>query len=268
MYTLYHHGSSVCAGKVRLALDEKGLPWTGIYIDILKGDQFTPDYLELNPKAVVPTLVDNGKAIAESTVINEYLDKKHPETSLHPADPYDFYKARLWTKAVDEDLHPACAALTFMCSHRHTIARLGPEGLEKFLSATPAASVTADWKEKKRMYVTRGLEAPDGPDKIRLYDRYLHAMEEALKDGPWLVGKTYGISDLSLTPYVNRLAMLSMSDMWENGRLPRVADWWRRICERPSFKPMMLDWVPQQLTKDLRDNGAKSWPDVARILNI
>ena len=40
MITLYHHGSSVCAGKVRLVLAEKSVPWDGVYIDILRGDQF------------------------------------------------------------------------------------------------------------------------------------------------------------------------------------------------------------------------------------
>ena len=74
MIELYHHGSSVCAAKVRFALGEKGLTWQGHYLDILKGDQFAPDYLKLNPKAVVPTLVHDGFVIIESTVINEYLD--------------------------------------------------------------------------------------------------------------------------------------------------------------------------------------------------
>src|SRR6185312_8528405 len=40
MITLYHHGSSVCAAKVRLVLAEKSVPWEGIYVDILRGDQF------------------------------------------------------------------------------------------------------------------------------------------------------------------------------------------------------------------------------------
>lgn len=268
MYTLYHHGSSVCAAKVRLALNEKALPWEGIYIDILKGEQFTAEYMQLNPKAVVPTLVDGDRVICESTVINEYLDLTHPETSLHPRDPYLFAKARYWTKAVDEDLHPACAALTFMCSHRHTIARLGPAGLEKFLSSTPDLSVTGDWKEKKRLYVTQGLDAPGGPAQVRLYDRYLFRIEEALRNSDWLIGDAYSIADLSMTPYVNRLAMMSMSGMWENDRLPRMADWWKRITARPSFQPMLLDWVPPDLTADLQVNGAQSWPEVAKLLGI
>ena len=52
-FTLYHHGSSVCAAKVRFAMAQKELSWEGIYIDILKGEQFTPEYLKINPKAVV-----------------------------------------------------------------------------------------------------------------------------------------------------------------------------------------------------------------------
>lgn len=42
-FTLYHHGSSVCADKVRFAMAEKGMEWDGVYIDILAGEQFDPD---------------------------------------------------------------------------------------------------------------------------------------------------------------------------------------------------------------------------------
>ena len=54
---------------------EKGLEWEGVYIDILKGEQFDPDYLKLNPKGVVPTLVHDDLVIPDSTVIIEYLDQ-------------------------------------------------------------------------------------------------------------------------------------------------------------------------------------------------
>jgi glutathione S-transferase len=49
MFTLYHHGSSVCAAKVRFAMAEKGLEWEGVYIDILNSEQFKPEYLKINP---------------------------------------------------------------------------------------------------------------------------------------------------------------------------------------------------------------------------
>ena len=59
MLDLYHNGSSVCAAKVRILLAAKNRPWTGHYLDVLAGDQFDPDYLKLNPNAVVPTLVED-----------------------------------------------------------------------------------------------------------------------------------------------------------------------------------------------------------------
>ncbi|WP_240705135.1 glutathione S-transferase family protein [Pacificoceanicola onchidii] len=269
-FTLYHHGSSVCAAKVRFAMAEKGLDWTGVYIDILKGEQFDPEYQKLNPKSVVPTLVHDDLVITDSTVICEYLDRIAPETALHPEDPYLYAQVRYWTKAVDEDLHPACGAVTFVCSHRHTVARnLGPEGVKKFLESTPEFSVTADWNTKKQIFVRDGFDAPEAPIKIRLYDSYLRKMDTALSDGrDWLVGERMTIADVAMTPYVNRLAMMSMRGLWEGGRYPYLEKWFARIEALPNFKGCLLDWVPEDLTNDLRDNGAMSWPDVARILGI
>ncbi len=268
MLELYHHGSSVCAAKVRMYLNEKGQEWTGHYIDILKGEQFTEDFLKVNPKAVVPALVHDGKIITESTVICEYIEDVFPEPRLRPDDPLERAQVMYWTKAVDEELHPACGVVTFVCSHRHTIRRLGPEKLAEFLNSTPAFSVTADWHEEKKRIVKDGFYAPGAPDKIRLYDRYLFKMEEALQDRDWLAGGNFTFADIALTPYVNRLDMMSMSGMWENGRLPKVTDWWERIKSRPSFKAELLDWVPEDLTNDLKTFGADSWYDVSRLLEI
>jgi len=245
------------------------MEWDGVYIDILKGEQFEPEYMKLNPKAVVPTLKDGDKVITDSTVICEYLDQIAPETSLHPTDPMERAQVRYWTKAVDEDLHPACGAMTFLCSHRHTVLKnLGPEGAEKFLASTPEFSVTSDWKSFKDAIVRHGFEAPGALEKVKLYDSYLHKMEQALEGQDWLVGNKFSIADVALTPYVNRLAMMSMRGMWEGGRLPNVEAWFNRVEALPNFKKCFIDWVPEHLTNDLHENGVKSWPEVAEILEI
>ena len=122
MITLYHHGSSVCAAKVRLVLAKSPCPGTAFMSTSCSGDQFDPAYMKLNPKAVVPTLVHDGKVIVKSTVICEYLDEVFPMPSLKPAAPEQRAAMRLWTKAVDEYLHPACAELTFASCHRYIVA--------------------------------------------------------------------------------------------------------------------------------------------------
>ncbi len=84
MLELYHHGSSTCASKVRFVLGEKQIPYQSHYVDLLKGEQFRPQYLALNPKAVVPTMVHDGEVLVESTVICEYIDDEFPDPPLAP----------------------------------------------------------------------------------------------------------------------------------------------------------------------------------------
>ena len=76
----------------------KGLDWESVKVDLFRAEQYAPKYLKLNPKGVVPTLVHNGKAIFESTLICEYLDDTFPEPRLIPADPWLRTRMRLWSK--------------------------------------------------------------------------------------------------------------------------------------------------------------------------
>ena len=269
MLELYHHGSSVCAAKVRFAMAQKGVvPDEMHYVDILKGEQFEPGYLKINPKAVVPSLVHDGNIINESTVICEYVNDAFEGPALVPEDPLARARVRLWEKAVDEQLHPACGELTFVCCHRHIVMRLGEEKLREFLRSTPDQSVTSTWKERKKEIVRLGFEAPGIDRTIRLYDDYLSKMNEALERNEWLAGAVFSLADVGLTPYVNRLDMLSMSGMWTGGRFPHVEDWFDRIKAMASFAPAFLDWCPEDLTNDLRTFGAQNWPDVKRIIGI
>jgi glutathione S-transferase len=91
-------------------------------------------------------------------------------------------------------------------------------------------------------------------------------MNEDLARNEWVVGGKYGWADISLIPYVNRLAMLKLDGYWNRGRLPHLDRWFKAVQARPDFKPMMLDWVPQSLTDDLATNGPKSWPRIAEII--
>lgn len=264
MLELYHHGSSVCAAKVRFALAEKGIAWNGHYIDVLAGEQFDAAFLKLNPKAMVPVMVHDGRVLTESTLICEYAESTFGGPKLYPRDPYMAYQARLWTKAVDEDLHPACSAITYVVSHRHTIIKNGVANFEDFLKSPSNESLEA--RKLKWQWIAHGLEAPGAADRIRLYDRYLKKMDTTLRERLWLAGPDFSIADVALAPYVNRLAMMNMNDMWENGRLPRVADWFKRITERDTFATALIDWIPPGLRSDLASNGARSWPEVRRLL--
>ncbi len=266
MLELYHHGSSACAAKVRLALAEKSLEWNSHYLDLLKGEQFSPAYLKINPKAVVPTLVHDGVAIPELTVICEYLDETFPEHAIYPKSPPDRARVRVWTKAVDEELHPACSAITYIVSHRRTILRNGAGSFDEFLQRAGADGIGA--RQQKWQWIQHGIAAPGAAEKIRLYAGYLQKMEDALSESGWLVGDAFSMADIAMAPYVNRLDALAMDGLWSAGRLPGVERWFARVKERPTFKPALLDWMPPELAAEMKDNGRKSWPEVRQLLAL
>jgi glutathione S-transferase len=265
MLTLYHHGSSTCAAKVRFALEEKGLDWEGRYVDILAGEQFSPAYLKLNPKGVVPLLVDGSFVLPESTVICEYLEEKYTDYPLMPVDPKSRAQVRLWTKAVDEELHPACSAITYVVSHRHTILRNGVGSFEDFVENGDSAGKAA--RLLKWQWIQEGIEAPGAKDKIRLYLDYLDKMEAVLAKSKWLVGSRFTMADVAMAPYVNRLAALAMAPLWQNGRLPNVERWFKTIRKRPTFEPAFTKWLPDGLRDEMFANGQKSWPDIQKLIS-
>ena len=268
--TLYHHGSSACAAKVRFVLAEKRIAWDSRYVDILAGEQFAPEFLAINPKAVVPVLVHHlasGDAIiCESSVICEYAEEAFPDTPrLMPADPVLRADVRIWTKGVDEELHPACSALTYLASHRHSILASGrADDFEGFMAAPGAEGRPA--RELKFRWIHEGFAAPGAAEKLQLYVAWLDRMEEALAASGWLVGDTFTLADCALAPYLNRLAALAMERLWQAGARPNVARWFASVQTRPSFTPAFVEWMPADLTAQMRANGEKSWPQIERLL--
>ncbi len=263
---LYHHGSSACAAKVRLVLAEKGIAWESRYVDILAGEQFAPDFLAVNPKAVVPVLVHRGAVIRESSVICEYAEEAFPDSPrLMPTDPVARAAVRIWTKGVDEELHPACSALTYLASHRHAILASGrANDFDSFLAAGGSEGRPA--REAKWRWIHDGFAAPGAADKLRLYLDWLGRMEAALAGSPWLCGEDVTLADCALAPYVNRLAALAMERLWDGGARPNVARWFAALRSRPSFAPAFVEWMPAELAAQMRANGERSWPEVERLL--
>src|SRR5262249_16080582 len=149
--------------------------------------------------------------------------------------------------------------------HRHIIRRLPEDKFQDFLNSTPPVSVTPQWHARKKEIVTLGFDAPGLAATFRLYDSYLGKMEKSLGGRAWLAGDTFSLADVAVTPYVNRLDMLGLWEMWTKTR-PRVADWFDRIKARPTFRVAFLDWCPADLTADLLNFGRQSWARVQQLL--
>ena len=137
---LYHYYRSSSSWRVRWALQHKGVAFTAIAVDLLKGEQQQADYVAKNPLAVVPTLVVAGHCLVESVAIVEYLEELHPQPALLPAEPLGRARVRQLVQVIGADTQP----LQNLSVLRH-IGKLDP---------SPDAA-----KEWARHYITRGLTA-------------------------------------------------------------------------------------------------------------
>lgn len=261
MLEFYHHRTSCCAVKSRLCLNEKGLAYDGHILDLRAGDQFRPEYLKLNPNALVPTLVHDGIAVVESTVINEYLDEAFPDPPLKPVDSAGRARMRVWTKKPDEGGHAACGAFGFALSHRHLIKDTSPQAIEAHLAKVPNPAQ----RERQRQSIALGLDAPQVIEAARYWEKTIGEMETALDDGPWLAGDSYSLADIALTPYITRLDAMGMAALWQGSRR-RVRDWYARIRQRPSHHKTIFEEGDPEVFRLLAENSRREGAKIEALL--
>ncbi|HEX9396944.1 MAG TPA: glutathione S-transferase family protein [Burkholderiales bacterium] len=237
MLELYHSVNSVCAQKVRVVLAEKGLDYRE-HLMTLRGDQFSPEYMKLNPAAVVPTLIHDGRPVIESSVILYYLDEVFPQRALMPADPHLRARVRQFNKLIDEYVHNSCTILTFATAFRPWFAGLTGAEIEARLAKSPSKKRT----EYKRDVALNGLESKFAREALEHHLTLLKKMDEALADGPWLAGAAFSLADAAVIPYILRLDLLKLEKLLN----ARIKAWYARMRERPSVRKEMLERMTPQ----------------------
>lgn len=258
MLELYHSVNSVCAQKVRVVLAEKGLEYRE-HLMTLRGDQFDPAYMKLNPAGVVPTLVHDGRPVIESAVILYYLDEVFPNPPLMPQDPHQRAAVRQYNKLVDEYVHNACMTLTFATAFRPWFAGLTAQQIDERLAKSPLKKRT----DIKRDVALNGLDSKFVAEAVGYHVQLLQRMEEALAAGPWLAGKAFSLADAAVIPYVLRLDLLRMKGLWEKRK--GVEDWYQRMRARPSVKKEMLDRMTEQDRAPFQKLEPDPWPKVKEL---
>ena len=259
MLALYHNDMSSCAQKVRLCLAEKQLEWESRHLDLRAGEHQQPWYVKLNPRAVVPTLIDGDVVVPESNVINEYLDDRFPLNPLRPSDPGLLARMRLWTKQLDEGVHDAgIAVISFALAFRHQYLTRGEAG-KAMLESIPDPTK----RERRRDVIEKGLDSQFF--KIALFRmlELFDEMEAWLVEHRWLAGESYTIADAAFTPYVVRLDHLDIMDLLTGH--PKVMDWYSRLKERPSFQDAIIKWENPKYLTLMRQQGRDNWPKINQI---
>lgn len=105
--TFYHGHGSPYSWRVWLALEHLGLPYELKVLSFAAKDLTKPEFLAVNPRHQVPTIVHDGFALWESLAILEYLDETFPEhPQLLPADARGRSRVRALALTLAADTHP------------------------------------------------------------------------------------------------------------------------------------------------------------------
>ena len=201
----YHGHGSPFSWRVWLALEHKEVPYELKVLSFAAGDTKKPEFVAINPRHQVPTIVHDGFALWESTAILEYLDEAFKSGKpLFPGDA----KARA------------------------RIRRLGAE-IQSYLRQEGVDPIVDE-------YFWKDGAAPD-PDKIakarEALQRELGVMARELQ-GPFLCGDAPTAADFMLYPevgYVKRITFRKPESKLTELLPPGIAEWAQRIEALPYF---------------------------------
>ena len=228
MLELWHEWNSVHSFKVRVTLAEKGLQWVDRRLELLKFEHLRPAYLRLNPGGVVPTLVHDGQAVMESSVICQYIDEAFVEPALLPPVALGRARCRAWLKYFDDVVHPPIRRASFELLYRPQLARMTRSELRERLLAHPdSARAEAFMKAAESIGDPRVLA-----DSIKTFERIIVRIEQGLEGNDWLSGSVFGLADVAMAPFVERLDSLSLNELWT---LPQGRAWADRVMRRPAI---------------------------------
>ena len=191
-----------CALASHIALAEAGADYTIEKLNFKANQQNSPEYLEINPKGRVPSLVTDRGVLTETPAMLAYIAQSFPQAKLAPLDDaFAFAQVQSFNSYL-------CATVHVAHAHKMRGARWATE--------------ETSFADMKRM-VPKSMAA------------CFELIEKRMLAGPWVMGEQYTICD----PYLYTIALWLEGDSVDLKTLPKVADHMKRMAERPAVKKVM-----------------------------
>lgn len=202
MLKILGRASSINVQKVMWCAAELGLDVDRIDIGGKFGGNDTPEYLNLNPNGLVPTMEDGDTVLWESQAIVRYLCEREGIAPWYPEDLKDRGLANQWMDWYLTRMHPPMTVIFW------GLIRTAPE--DRDLDAMDKA-------------------AGQAADYWRLVDQHL-------ENTPFMIGDEPSMADVPLGCSVNRWYTLEI----DRPALPHLEAYYQRLQERPHYREHVM----------------------------
>ena len=193
---LYGHPWSNAARRVQMLCEECGIPYAYQLVDLMKGEQYTPTFLALNPNSKVPVMDDDGFVLWESQAIMRYLADKHKAVDWYPTEPKTRARIEQWLD--------------------WNQTRLGQEAGKIMYNTHFAGDKRND----------KAIE-----DAKKWLEKILPVLDDELKQHSYLGDDQPNLADIAVA---TNMAYLDMCQ-YDLKPYPAVARWYDSMKKRPSF---------------------------------
>jgi glutathione S-transferase len=194
---------SVYVRAVRLTLDEKGVDYELVPVDIFGSGEAVSEHKARHPFGKIPAFEHAGFRLYEAGAITRYVDEVFPGPRLQPDSPRGRARMNQIISILDS------------YAYRTLVWDIYAERVSR-----PAMGVAAD--EQKIAGALPKAEV------------CLSALSELMNENPWLAGPAISLADIHAAP-IFRVFRLAPEGERLLGRQDRLVRWWDRVSTRPSF---------------------------------
>ena len=227
---LFHFAGSSCSQKLRIYLRLKGIAWQSHHLNLARREHTTPYYMGINPRGLVPCLVDDGKVIIESNDILLYLEQKFPDPPLVPKGNEEAIAALL---RAEDDLHFDLRALTMRFVFPTFLTRRPESELARYeANGSGMVEGRVDPHRHEELAFWRGMLQNGGitdRQAVTAFDRFEGAFsgfESTLDGRRFLLGDDASTLDIAWYIYCRRLLSAGYP---LTRRHPRLSAWFARL---------------------------------------
>ena len=247
---LIHFSGSSCSQKLRIYLNFKGINWQSHSVNIATGQNYSNWFLGINPRGLLPVLVDNGRVIIESNDIIQYLENKFPQPTLILENQQSSMSAALRN---EDDLHIDIRNVAY----KYMFGGLGakkPENLKRFESyKTDADEITLKHKQEEvdfyKNFKKNGITDEAIKKSLTNFEKYYKIFDQQLQNQKFLLGDHLSALDIAWFIYTYRL---TISEFPFKQKYPNVYKWYNLLYARNEFykevKPPFIFYLVRKIS--------------------